>query len=386
MSQSRFVISCMVAGLLLAGCSTQFRFKKEMLARPSAWQFPRGTIDGRGALESASFSGELKKVWEARLGDKPAGPLTVQNGLLVYASSRKRVRFFDTETGENLGMIRIKGVPQTGVVMTGTQAFVGVMPPQDKILGLDLWRRKVIWSFPIKDPAPGSIIVSNRLIISSVAGRVTALALENGHKDWQVDTEGRLLGQASANDSLIFQQTDRGDLMALAVSDGRQVWRTHLDGPCAGAVAVAGLLYVGDVLGNLLALTPDSGTIVWRVNVGSPMWGSPTVAGDRVVIGHSGGDLVALDSHTGEKIWTYSTLEVVKSSPIVVGQYVVAGTMGGKLVSLRLGDGTLVSQQQLTGAVQYGPVSDGRRILVATQSGRIVCFGESNDQLSQSHH
>jgi outer membrane protein assembly factor BamB len=388
MRTSRVIVALVAASLLLVGCSSQFRYQRETTARPSAWPYPRLTVTGTGAMtgDSIQFNGQLEPIWELKFGDKPAGPLTIAHQMLVYPSSRKRLRFVDLATGENLGMIRIKGVPQTGALIHDSIAYLGVMPPMDRMIALDLRRRKVLWNSPIKDPAPGSIIVNGRVIANSIPGQVVALSAIDGKVAWQVDVKGRLAGAVSARDSLILIPTDRGELVALSAADGHQVWRAQLDGPGVAAVAIGELIFTTDVRGNVLAVSPDDGAVVWRTQAGGPIWGSPATADGKVVVGHSGGEIVALDARTGARMWSFATVEVVRSSPIIVGAYVVAGTMGGKLFSLRLSDGSLVARQQVTGAISCAPVTDGRRIYAATASGRIVCYGENNGQLPKGRH
>lgn len=388
MRTPRPLIVALVVTLLLAGCSNQFHYKREMNARPSAWPFPRLTVAGTGALtgDSVRFTGQLDPIWELKFGDKPAGPLTIAHQMLVYSSSRKRLRFVDLATGRNLGMMRVKGVPQTGAVIQDSIAYLGVMPPMDRMMALNLQRRKTVWNSPIKDPAPGSIIVNGRVIANSIAGQVVAFGQTDGRVVWQVDVQGRLAGAVSAFDSQVLVATDRGELVALSAADGHQVWRAKLEGPGVAAVAIGELIFTTDVRGNVLALSPHDGIVIWRAQAGGPIWGSPAIADGKVVIGHSGGEVVALDARTGERIWSFATVEVIRSSPIIVGEYVVVGTMGGKLFSLRLGDGSLVARQQVTGAFGWAPVSDGRRIYAATMSGRIVCYGENNGQLLQDRH
>ena len=76
--------------LTLAACSARYRIERENLHLPSAWPFARGTASGVGAVDSGAFAGKLEVIWEARCGDKPAGPLSIYHSALVYPGTKKK--------------------------------------------------------------------------------------------------------------------------------------------------------------------------------------------------------------------------------------------------------------------------------------------------------
>jgi outer membrane protein assembly factor BamB len=370
--------------LLFAGCANQGSLKKEFFDKPSAWPFSRGEVSSTGFQESGQFGGHLDLLWEVSTPDKPAGPLTIYHDALLYPGTKKRLRVYDLSTGKKLLQVKFVGAPQTGVVMDDSLAFFAVGPSKDRLYCFDLARRRQVWSQAVKDASGGSIIVNDRLIISSGNGTVTCFDPADGRKVWSVSVEGKCVAPASYRDGKLFQPTDRGFLYGLSELDGKELFRAVLKGPANAAVAVDGLIYATDVLGNVYGISPDSGHVVWETRLAGPVWTSPAVAGDRLVAGHSGGELVALERKTGKQIWSYSTVEVVKASPLIVGEYVIAGTMGGKLVVLKLGDGSLVSEKRAVGSIAEAPASDGRVVIVATENGKIRCYGERNDGSTQS--
>jgi len=365
--------------LALGGCGARYRIDREKLAQASPWPFARGAATCVGAVDSGHFSGRLDLIWRVKCSDKPAGPLSVYHGSLVYPGTKKKVRFFDTETGRGLGVLKTRGVPQTGVVMNDSLAYFCLSPKHNRLYAVDLLNGRTVWKGSVKDAAPGSIIVSDRLLISSSEGKLVAFNLATGETVWRFSAEGRFVASASSKAGMLFQPDDRGVLHGLSLQDGHEVFRTETDGPLVSAVAVADRIYAADMLGHVYAIDPDSGRIVWRTELGGPIWTTPAVSRGRVFVGHSGGELVALDTDTGDELWRFETIEVIKASPLALDVYVVVGTMGGKLFLLDAAGGKLLATQQLEGAIAYPPVTDGRRVFVATQSGRIAALGEPDE-------
>jgi len=365
--------------LSLAACSARYRIDRDSLSIPSPWPFARGSVSGLGAVDSGDFPGRLDVIWKTKSGDKPAGPLTIYHGALVYPGTKKKVRFYDLVSGENLGILRTKGIPQTGVVMSDSLAFFCLSPKRNRLYAVDLVNQRVLWRASVKDAAPGSIILSNRLLISSGEGTLIAVDTETGETAWRFTAEGRFVASASAGSGNVFQPSDRSVLHVLSPEDGHEILRVETDGPLVSAVAVADLVYAADVRGHVYAIDPDSGRIIWRVKLEGPIWTTPVVLRDRVFVGHSGGWLVALDAASGRQLWRFETGEVIKASPLALDSYVVVGTMGGRLLLLDASNGRLLAKQQLRGAIAFPPVTDGRRVFVATQLGRIAAFGEQHE-------
>ncbi len=366
---------------LLVSCGARYHLKRNQISFEEKWPFAHGTAAATGAVESGEFRGHLNIVWQTRYGGKPAGPLTIGHGCLIYPNTKKRIVFYDLITGQKLGRIKLKGVPQSGLVTADSLGFVALGPRRSRLYAYDLIRYKVLWNRPVKDAQPSPIIVNNRLLVSSTEGKLEAYALEDGQVDWAFEPEQQLAAAVSYADGRLYQPVDRGRLCVLSVEDARELYQVDFDGPVVSPVAAGERIFVADMLGRVYALEPASGAILWQQDIGAPIWTTPVVAHGRVFIGHSGGGVVALETAGGRQLWRYSTGEVVKGSPLAVGEFVIVGTMTGRVLVLKADDGTLVDAAELEGAIAFGPVTDGRRVYVATQSGEIVCFGEKNEAI-----
>jgi len=386
------MLRCLVITLLLllAGvlnsCSSRYKMSRAALTKPSFWPTHRADIAATGSISSDSYSGKLDLLWQGKINDRPVGPLALSHGQLAIPGSRKRVWFFDCGSGKKLGKLKVSGIPQGGLTLRDSLAYLTLAHPRNRLVCLDLIHRQSRWQARIKDAAFGPIIVGNRLITSSSDGVVTALDPKTGKQIWKYQTDSRLLGPVSAADGRLFVGSDDGALFAISESDGTELYRVNLRSPIVSAVAIAEYIYVADVKGHLNALSPVDGTVAWQVSLPSSTWTAPTISDGRVFAACRGGEVVALDALTGREIWRYAAVDVVKGSPIVVGKYVAVGTMTGALLTLSTETGEVVGQIKIQGAIAWSPVSDGSRIYVATQTGRVFCFGDLHEQRSQENH
>ena len=83
---------------------------------------------------------------------------------------------------------------------------------------------------------------------------------------------------------------------ALNAATGALRWRRQLHGQVLGGiVAVAGVIYFGDLGGYLWALDARTGLVVGDIDEGTPFnVGSPIVVGQTLIIGSRGGTIVAV--------------------------------------------------------------------------------------------
>jgi outer membrane protein assembly factor BamB len=373
-----------VAGWI-ASCTGRYKMSREVLERPSAWPTNRADIAATGAIAGPDFTGKLDQIWQGKVNDRPVGPIILAHGQLAISGSRKRLWFFDCTSGDRLGRFRLGGIPQGGLVLVDSLAYLSLAHPRNRLLCTDLAHHNIRWQARIKDAAFAPIIVGNRLMTSSGDGIVTALDPKSGKLIWKFQTDGRLLGPVSAGDERLYVGSDDGTLVALSQSDGKELYRVKLRSPIVNAAAVADYIYVAEADGQLSALHPADGSVAWKVTLPSSTWTAPTVSDRRVIIACRNGDVLAYDAPTGRELWRYAAVDVVKASPIVVGGYVVIGTMAGAVKTLSAESGTLIGQARLNGAVAFSPVSDGSRVYVATQSGRVYCLGDLHEPHSKEN-
>jgi len=369
--------SILLSAIVMTGCGKPFHLETTELSRKSPWPFHHGDLEGQSAITDGSFDGKLDVVWE-KGSDKPAGPLTIYNGLIYHPGADDKIRIYETSDGSYRGRLKSRGTPQTGLVLQDTLAFFSTAPAKNLLYAYDLRRSRRIWDRPLRDAVNGTILYKGNLIVASRPGAVMALDPLTGETRWNYRSEALLTTPPVAFENRIFVATDDTRLLALSADSGQELFSVELEETVVAPPAVRTLVYVGDVDGNVYGIDPYDGAVRWTVQLPGSIWASPAVAGDMVFVGDKSGEIVALDGATGETLWRHQVTEVIRSSPVVVNGYVVVGTLTGKIVSLRAADGLVIEERQLRGGIAYGPVSDGQRVYFATERGDLIALGEDN--------
>jgi outer membrane protein assembly factor BamB len=153
------------------------------------------------------------------------------------------------------------------------------------------------------------------------------------------------LGPAIDN-GLVFAASHKGEVVAVALDTGRNVWVKKLKVPIsAGPAAGSGIVVAGSSKGAVIALDGATGRQLWRSQVNSELLSSPAISENVVVIRSVDGRLHGLETHTGKELWSVEQ-QVPRLSlrgtatPIVAKEVAISGFDNGKVmaVSLTTGD------------------------------------------------
>jgi outer membrane protein assembly factor BamB len=149
------------------------------------------------------------------------------------------------------------------------------------------------------------------------------------------------------DDGLVFAASDKGELVAVNLETGRQVWvkkfkKTQLS---AGPGAGDGMVVVGSSKGWVIALQGASGKELWRTRVNSELLSAPAVSEKIVVMRSVDGRLHGFDASGGKELWSVEQ-QVPRLSlrgtaiPVIAKEIAVSGFDNGKVmaVSLTTGD------------------------------------------------
>ena len=156
------------------------------------------------------------------------------------------------------------------------------------------------------------------------------------------------LGPAIDND-LVFAASDRGELVAVNLENGRQVWVKKFKKMqfSAGPGAALGKVVVGSTKGWVIALEGASGKELWRTRVNSELLSAPAI-GEKVVVMRSvDGRLHGFDAVTGKELWSVEQ-QVPRLSlrgtavPVIAKDAVVCGFDNGKVMAVSLVTGDTI--------------------------------------------
>jgi outer membrane protein assembly factor BamB len=151
------------------------------------------------------------------------------------------------------------------------------------------------------------------------------------------------------DDGLVFAASDKGELAAVNLETGHQVWvkkfkKMQLS---AGPGAGLGVVIVGSTKGWVIALEAASGKERWRVRVNSELLSAPAISEKVVVMRSVDGRLHGFDTGSGKELWSVEQ-QVPRLSlrgtaiPVIAKEIAVSGFDNGKVMAVSLTTGDTV--------------------------------------------
>ena len=150
------------------------------------------------------------------------------------------------------------------------------------------------------------------------------------------------------DDKTIYAASDKGEVVAVSVETGRQLWIKKLKLPfSAGPAAGNGMVVLGSSKGDVVALDGPSGRELWRVRVNSELLSAPATSERVIVLRSVDGRLRGLDAHTGKELWSVEQ-QVPRLSlrgtatPIIAKDVAICGFDNGKVMAVSLATGDTI--------------------------------------------
>ena len=244
--------------------------------------------------------------------------LDATNGELLWSKEIKinlpsKMRFWsDKETEE------ITGGPGYGedTVMIGTSEGRVIVFSAEK--GNELWRAQLT-SEILSAPQ----IHNNVVVVRTLDGKIFALDGDNGRRLWVYDRSVPSLTLRGTSAPVIADTTviagfDGGRLAALDLKTGRLLWEVSISESRGSTdlermididstpVVINGIIYVSTYQGDLVALQLESGREIWRRKVSS--YAGFSVDENNLYFTDEESELWAFDRYSGNSVWKQEKL------------------------------------------------------------------------------
>jgi len=188
-----------------------------------------------------------------------------------------------------------------------------------------------------------------------------------------------------------------GDVAALQLADGKQLWRKSTKATLAGGPGVgAGLVVVGSSDGEVIALDAKDGAQRWRVAVGGEVLSAPAVAAIAVVVRTVDGRLRGLSVEDGRELWREEqslprlTLRGA-AAPVVADGTAIAGFDNGRVIAVTVAAGEVLWESLVTPArgrtelermvdIDAAVKVSGADVFVAGYQGRVAMLALDSGQ------
>lgn len=369
---------CLLAALL-AGCSSLnpfsggktrnapaplVEFKPTMTTR-TLWTADVGKssdyflmpVVAQGKVYAAGADGELasfdvtsgKVLWRTKVvGGITAGVATDGNSVVV-AGAGSTLFSFDAATGKQRwtaqASTEILSAPAIGGGVVVVRSLDNRIAAYDAENGNRRWIVQRAAPALVLRAAPGIVISEGTAYIALPAGRVLALAVNNGVPRWEISvseprgaTELERVADVSGMPALLGRElciaSYQGRIACLDAVNGSVRWTREFSaefGPAMDQRYVFG----ADERGNVLALSRDSGGSLWR-NTSLAWRGlSPPASFDRaVVVGDREGYLHFLSREEGALLTRIRVGDGVRAAPVPLGSGLLVQTVDGKLLAI----------------------------------------------------
>lgn len=255
------------------------------------------------------------------------------------------------------------------------------------------WEARVGKGSELLNLALRPAVEGGRVYAASRNGRVTALDLETGRRQWVADTGLNLSAGPAVGQGLVIAGSSSGQLVALDVADGSLRWQVQLSGEVLAKPALSpAVVAVRTVDGRLLGLSTDTGRELWMVEHQPPRLSlrgtaSPVIAGNVVITGFDNGRIGAYSLRDGEARWEniiaigrgrteIERLADVDATPQVLGQDVYAVSYRGRLANLAVETGQIMWTTEMS---SYNGLSlDWTTVYVSEANGVVVAVNRSS--------
>lgn len=201
---------------------------------------------------------------------------------------------------------------------------------------------------------------------------------------WQYRLEG--LGFDSGPivaDSTVFAADADGNIVALTLETGRELWKKRMDtGFMASPAWSEGVLYLGDLDGVVRAMDPKTGDEKWQFNAEREIDAGANFFKDQVLITSQSGSLIALGRDAGNLLWKYETEDQLQCGPTLAGNLTFLGGCDQHLHIVDVGTGRPVQDKiPIEAPTGSTPTFVDSTVLVPNYQGQIWAFSAPSLEL-----
>jgi outer membrane protein assembly factor BamB len=300
------------------------------------------------------------------------------------------------------------GSSRYGRILAPPVAFgdrVFAMDSDSTVSAYDRKSGRQLWETNVKpeDAGPafggGIAFAEDRIFVTTGYAQVVALDAATGKEVWRQGVLAPLRSAPTVSDGRVFAITVDNQLEALAASDGRKLWSHSGTPETAGLLGGASPAVEGDVVvvayssGELFALRVENGRQLWSDNLAAArrtdalsaladIRGRPVIDRGRVYAVSHSGRMVAIDLRTGERIWDQDIGGT--EAPWVAGDFIFVISNDSELICLTRRDGRVRWVHELPryedlkkkkGALTWsGPILGGDRLIVVASNGEAMSF------------
>ena len=294
---------------MMSTSSTWCRSAFVLLVEVLLWSFPPLAVSAQAEADEPGTS-FIRLVWLSDLGAESiaagerAQP-TVQGSFVAVAPGS--VYSFGVDTDGSLEKLKKMAGDSSIPYGAATSGNAVVLAASDGSVSLWSVLEALQWRTEL-----GERVMSvgwnggDTVWVATRSGRLIALASTDGTEVWSVDIEGRAEGAPIRDGASVFVATKGNVLFCIDATTGTIRWEAELPGPALHPPVVTGedprLVFSGTWNGHLAAFDVATGEPLWSVDLSDRLAGAP-IAGDDIVAAVSSDGTVHAYELSGERRW-----------------------------------------------------------------------------------
>jgi outer membrane protein assembly factor BamB len=220
--------------------------------------------------------------------------------------------------------------------------------------------------------------------------QLTGLSAHGGLPDklsvkWSFDMGGEVESSAAIVGETVLAASQKGELVALNLADGKVWWRFKVDPVGESSPAYNGndgLAYIGDLTGWLNAVNARTGQKAWAFKTGSEIKSSPVYVDGKVLIGSYDEHLYCLNAKTGQLLWKARTGGPVHATPSIGNGVAYIAGCDEQFRALRLADGKEVFASNSGNQGGASPVLSGNYAIYGTFGNDVLAMDVTTGKLA----
>lgn len=362
------------------------------------------------AMHHLALGDSPSEAWDVSIGedaddDAPilSGPV-VADARVFAMDADAMVSAYDEETGRRLWSRNIAPDEEEdgnwggGIAYDAGRIYAATGFAQ--VVALDATTGDIIWRHNVSGPMRAApTVFEGRLFAVTKDNRTFALDANDGTELWThsgIEEVAGLLGAASPavdGDTVVVAYSS-GELFALRVENGRQLWSDNLaairrvDAVSALAdilgrpVIDRGRVYAISHSGRMVAIDAVSGRRVWETALGGV--NQPWIAGDFLFVLTNNAEVAAVTTRDGLVRWItpiglYEDPEdkyglIDWTGPVLVGDRLIVAGSNDMALTLSPYTGEILGEVDLPGGAAISPAIANETIYLLTDEARLVAF------------
>ncbi|MDP7425272.1 MAG: PQQ-like beta-propeller repeat protein [Rhodospirillales bacterium] len=305
------------------------------------------------------------EIWSVELTPKEEdddhvnGGLAYENGKVFATTGFGQVVAVAAKTGKVLWRRNVGAPVRSAPTARGNRVFA--IAVTNKLFALNGETGAVLWSHSGIEEAINLLGGSSPAVDSGVvvapysSGELFALKVENGQELWADSLAGTRRGATSSalgtirgrpiiDRGIVFAISNSGQFAAINLRTGRRIWERPVGGIESPWIA-GDYLFVISNNTDLLALGRLNGRIYWVTALpewedpedreGKITWTGPILASDRLIVAGSSGEALSVSPYSGKVLGKVEMLDSVSISPIVVQDSLLFLSDDAELVAYR---------------------------------------------------